>query len=153
MTFLCRQCGSCCMYLGDYIVIDEECGPFTFACSSVSTGTPFTAEVDADKRHLFLDRTWIDAHPAQGNRSGRSPGPSRSILMTRRFGQHMTMPCGESVRSIRVQKSSSGNLLRIAGTGSHDRQHCHSGAGSRSGGSLVPGFFDLVIQQDNRQAE
>jgi len=51
------------MFLGDYIAIDEERGPFTFACSSVSTGTPFIAEVDADKRHLFSDRTWIDAHP------------------------------------------------------------------------------------------
>jgi Fe-S-cluster containining protein len=51
------------MYLGDYIVIERQTGPFTFECCSVSTGTPFTAEVDPDKRHLFADRTWIDARP------------------------------------------------------------------------------------------
>lgn len=51
------------MYLGDYIVIDEQAGPFQFRCSSVSTGTPFVAEVDADKRHLFSDGTWIERHP------------------------------------------------------------------------------------------
>lgn len=64
MTFRCRQCGSCCMYLGDYIVIERQTGPFTFECCSVSTGTEFTAEVDPDKRHLFADRSWIDRHPS-----------------------------------------------------------------------------------------
>lgn len=64
MTFTCRQCGSCCMYLGDYIVVEKQTGPFTFECCSVSTGTPFLAEVDEDKRHLFSDRSWIDAHPS-----------------------------------------------------------------------------------------
>ncbi|OPY38200.1 MAG: hypothetical protein A4E35_00622 [Methanoregula sp. PtaU1.Bin051] len=63
MAFTCRQCGSCCMYLGDYIVIEKQTGPFSFECSSVSTGTPFSAEIDPDKRHLFSDRSWIDAHP------------------------------------------------------------------------------------------
>lgn len=52
------------MSLGDYIAIERQIGPFTFECSCVSTGTPFTAEVDPDKRHLFADRTWIDAHPS-----------------------------------------------------------------------------------------
>jgi len=51
------------MYLGDYIVIERQIAPLRFACCSVSTGTPFTAEVDEDKRHLFSDRTWIDLHP------------------------------------------------------------------------------------------
>jgi Fe-S-cluster containining protein len=51
------------MYLGDYIVIEEQTGPFSFACCSVSTGTPFFAEVDEDKRHLFSDHAWIDARP------------------------------------------------------------------------------------------
>ena len=51
------------MYLGDYIVIEEQTGPFTFRCCSVSTGTEFVAEIDADKRHLFTDRDWIDRHP------------------------------------------------------------------------------------------
>ncbi len=64
MTFECRQCGSCCMYLGDYIVIERQTGPFTFACESVSTGTPFTAEVDEDKRGIFADSTFSEQHPS-----------------------------------------------------------------------------------------
>ncbi len=51
------------MYLGDYIAIGRQLGPFTFACESVSTGTPFTAIVDPDKRELFLDESWISRHP------------------------------------------------------------------------------------------
>lgn len=51
------------MYLGDYIAIEEQTGPFTFRCSSVSTGTEFAAEVDPDKRHLFSDLRWINEHP------------------------------------------------------------------------------------------
>ena len=64
MGFDCKQCGTCCMYMGDYIGIDREIGPFEFECSSVSTGTPFSARVDEDKRELFLDMTWIQEHPA-----------------------------------------------------------------------------------------
>lgn len=63
MSFSCRQCGTCCMFLGDYIVIEEQTGPFSFACESVSTGTPFTAEVDEDKREIFRDHTFPDMHP------------------------------------------------------------------------------------------
>jgi hypothetical protein len=63
MVFTCRQCGRCCMYLGDYIVIERETGPFTFECESVSTGTPFAAEVDEDKRRIFADYTFPEAHP------------------------------------------------------------------------------------------
>jgi Fe-S-cluster containining protein len=51
------------MYLGDYIVIEEQTGPFSFRCCSVSTGTPFTAEIDPDKRHLFTDIRWTEDHP------------------------------------------------------------------------------------------
>jgi Fe-S-cluster containining protein len=51
------------MYLGDYIAIERQRDPFEFECLSVSTDTPFTAEIDEDKRHLFSDCTWIDAHP------------------------------------------------------------------------------------------
>ncbi len=64
MAFNCKQCGTCCMYMGDYIEIDREVGPFEFECSSVSTGTPFYATVDEDKRELFLDLTWIQEHPS-----------------------------------------------------------------------------------------
>jgi Fe-S-cluster containining protein len=63
MAFECRMCGTCCMYLGDYIALERQLGPFTFACESVSTGTPFTAVVDRDKRDLFLDESWISRHP------------------------------------------------------------------------------------------
>ena len=51
------------MYLGDYIAIEREIGPYEFECESVSTGTPFLARVDEDKREIFLDRTWLDEHP------------------------------------------------------------------------------------------
>jgi hypothetical protein len=51
------------MYLGDYIVIDDQTGEFTFLCESVSTGTPFSAEVDEDKRAIFSDHTFPTLHP------------------------------------------------------------------------------------------
>lgn len=63
MTFSCRQCGSCCMFLGDYIVIERQTGPFSFDCESVSTGTPFRAEVDEDKRMIFSDHSFPEQHP------------------------------------------------------------------------------------------
>ena len=64
MAFTCRQCGSCCMYLGDYIVIERQTGPFTFDCESVSSGTRFTAEVDDDKRTIFADFSFPEQNPA-----------------------------------------------------------------------------------------
>ena len=64
MAFDCRQCGTCCMSLGDYIVIERQTGEFTFECESVSTGTAFTAEVDDDKRRIFTDFTFPDSHPS-----------------------------------------------------------------------------------------
>jgi hypothetical protein len=63
MVFSCRQCGTCCMYMGDYIVIEHQIGPFEFACESVSTGTPFIARIDDDKHQIFLDHTFPDEHP------------------------------------------------------------------------------------------
>ena len=63
MVFNCRQCGTCCMYMGDYIVIEHQIGPFEFACESVSTGTPFIARIDDDKHQIFLDHTFPDEHP------------------------------------------------------------------------------------------
>jgi hypothetical protein len=51
------------MFLGDYIVIDRQTGPFMFECESVSTGTPFTAEVDNDKRTIFSDFSFPIKHP------------------------------------------------------------------------------------------
>jgi hypothetical protein len=48
------------MYLGDYIAIDQQVGPYSFICSCVSTGTEFKAEVDADKRKWFDDMTFPD---------------------------------------------------------------------------------------------
>ncbi len=52
------------MHMGDYIEIEREIGPFEFECSSVSTGTPFFAMVDEDKRELFLERAWIQGYPS-----------------------------------------------------------------------------------------
>lgn len=51
------------MYMGDYIVIEHQIGPFEFACESVSTGTPFIARIDDDKHQIFLDHTFPDEHP------------------------------------------------------------------------------------------
>jgi len=62
MAFTCARCGSCCMYLGDYLVIERETAPFEFACCAVSTGTEFTARIDSDKRDLFQDRSFPEAH-------------------------------------------------------------------------------------------
>jgi Fe-S-cluster containining protein len=64
MAFECRQCGTCCMFLGDYLVIERQTGPFSFACEAVSTGTPFTAEIDEDKRTIFSDHTFPEQHPS-----------------------------------------------------------------------------------------
>ncbi|HTY52117.1 MAG TPA: hypothetical protein VMB35_02870 [Methanomicrobiales archaeon] len=64
MVFRCRMCGTCCLPMGDFIAIDRQVGPFEFECESVSTGTPFHAVIDEDKRDLFLDRSWIDRHPS-----------------------------------------------------------------------------------------
>jgi Fe-S-cluster containining protein len=49
--------------MGDYIVIEDQKGPFEFACESVSTGTPFIARIDDDKHQIFLDNTFPDQHP------------------------------------------------------------------------------------------
>ena len=51
------------MYLGEYIAIERQVGPFEFECESVSTGTPFLARIDKDKREIFQDFTWLDEHP------------------------------------------------------------------------------------------
>jgi Fe-S-cluster containining protein len=51
------------MYLGDYIVIEEQTDPFLFSCESVSTGTPFMAEIDEDKREIFSDHSFMEEHP------------------------------------------------------------------------------------------
>jgi Fe-S-cluster containining protein len=64
MAFTCRQCGTCCMYMGDYIVIEHQISAFEFACESVSTGTPFIARIDDDKRGIFQDNTFPVQHPA-----------------------------------------------------------------------------------------
>jgi hypothetical protein len=51
------------MYMGDYIAIEHQIGPFEFACESVSTGTPFIARVDEDKREIFMDTTFPNENP------------------------------------------------------------------------------------------
>jgi len=51
------------MYLGDYIIIDHQIDRFIFACESVSTGTPFVARIDEDKREIFSDYSFPEQHP------------------------------------------------------------------------------------------
>ena len=51
------------MHLGDYIVIEEQKGPYQFLCCSVSTGTTFEAEIDEDKRIFFDDQDFLGEHP------------------------------------------------------------------------------------------
>jgi len=51
------------MYLGDYIVIDNRTGPYSFACSCVATNTLFEAVVDEDKQAFFNDLEFSRAHP------------------------------------------------------------------------------------------
>lgn len=64
MAFACRQCGTCCMYLGDYIQIEERITPYEFLAECVSTGSRFTARVDPDKHALFDDISWSADHPS-----------------------------------------------------------------------------------------
>ncbi|MFA5001651.1 MAG: hypothetical protein WC502_01610 [Methanolinea sp.] len=52
------------MYMGDFIVIEEKIGPDEYRGCSVSTGTPFIARIDDDKRDLFSDDSWIKTHPS-----------------------------------------------------------------------------------------
>lgn len=52
------------MFLGDYIIIEEQKGPYTFNCSCVSTGTGFSAEVDPDKRVFFEDHSFPNQNPS-----------------------------------------------------------------------------------------
>lgn len=63
MVFTCAQCGSCCMYLGDYIQIEEKKGSYQFSCSCASTGTPFHAVVDEDKRDIFDNTEFSHQNP------------------------------------------------------------------------------------------
>ncbi|WP_319578501.1 hypothetical protein [uncultured Methanospirillum sp.] len=63
MGFECRICGTCCMYLGDYIVIEKQTNKYRFDCCCISTGTSFSAEVDPDKRDRFDDTTFPDQNP------------------------------------------------------------------------------------------
>lgn len=64
MPFVCSCCGSCCMYLGDYIMIERQIASFEFIGCCVSTGTEFHARIDEDKKQLFSDQSWIRDHPS-----------------------------------------------------------------------------------------
>jgi Fe-S-cluster containining protein len=52
------------MFLGDYIVIERQTGPYEYIGCCVSTGTEFAAVIDEDKRELFADQSWIRDHPS-----------------------------------------------------------------------------------------
>lgn len=51
------------MFLGDYIIIEQQTAADAYIACCVSTGTRFTAIIDQDKREIFSDRSWIDNHP------------------------------------------------------------------------------------------
>jgi hypothetical protein len=74
------------MYMGDYIAIEHQIGTFEFACESVSTGTPFIARVDEDKREIFRDTTFPDGHPT----ACRFLRPQGDLI---RCTIHTTSPC------------------------------------------------------------
>jgi hypothetical protein len=74
------------MYMGDYIVIEHQIGPFAFACESVSTGTPFIARIDDDKREIFQDLAFPDQHPS----ACRFLRPDGDLI---RCVIHETSPC------------------------------------------------------------
>ncbi len=52
------------MYLGDYIIIERQTGPFEFEAACVSTGTEFITRVVPDKQHLFQDGSFSAGHPS-----------------------------------------------------------------------------------------
>lgn len=74
------------MYMGDYILIEHQIGLFEFACESVSTGTPFIARVDEDKREIYMDTTFPDDHPT----ACRFLRPQGDLI---RCTIHTTSPC------------------------------------------------------------
>ena len=86
MVFTCRQCGTCCLYMGDYIVIEHQIGSFEFACESVSTGTPFIARIDDDKHQIFLDHAFSDQHPTACRFLRPDGGLKRCVI-------HESSPC------------------------------------------------------------
>jgi hypothetical protein len=74
------------MYMGDYIIIENQISPFEFACESVSTGTQFIARIDEDKHQIFLDQTFPRQHPS----ACRFLRPEGDLL---RCVIHKTSPC------------------------------------------------------------
>jgi hypothetical protein len=100
------------MNMGDYIVIEHQIGPFEFACESVSTGTPFIARIDDDKREIFLDHTFPDQHPAACR--FLRPGGDRLQCTI-----HETSPCQCKYYRCRIMRiyDSRGNLIgNVTGT-------------------------------------
>ena len=112
MAFVCARCGSCCRYLGDYLVIEREMAPFEFDCCAVSTGTEFRARIDDDKRDLFLDRSFPAAHPDD-------------CPFLRPDGEHVVCTIHETRPSqcrkyrcviLRISRSGGGEIGRVHGT-------------------------------------
>ena len=112
MAFVCARCGSCCRYLGDYLVIEREMAPFEFDCCAVSTGTEFRVRIDDDKRDLFLDRSFPAAHP-------------HACPFLRPDGEHVVCTIHETRPSqcrkyrcviLRISRSGGGEIGRVHGT-------------------------------------
>lgn len=114
MVFSCAQCGSCCMYLGDYIQIEEKTGPYQFSCSCVSTGTPFLAVVDEDKRNIFDNPEFSQQNPHACSFL-RPAGDGRVICTI-----HETSPAQCKIYRcviLKITRPGSGQIGYITGTG------------------------------------
>jgi hypothetical protein len=67
MAFFCQQCGECCSQMHQIHEIEEDCGNHTFHLRNTYTGERSLVTLDADKVHLFEDRSlyaeWPEACP------------------------------------------------------------------------------------------
>lgn len=114
MAFTCSQCGSCCMFLGDYIEIEKEIASYTFSCCCVSTGTEFDAVVDPDKRVLFDNFEFPEHHP-RACRFLRPAGKDRIVCTI-----HETSPAQCKIYRcvlLRIFLPGRGQIGYITGTG------------------------------------
>jgi uncharacterized protein len=57
MVFECQQCGECCHHMGQVHKIKETRSDFEFLVNNQYTGEKTVVVVDADRYHLFLDKS------------------------------------------------------------------------------------------------
>ena len=64
MASSCTRCGKCCMHMGEIIGIEQATGDLEFSVRIDPVMAGFPARIDEEFRKLFLDRSWIEGHPA-----------------------------------------------------------------------------------------